>query len=412
MVLSVIGMQWGDEGKGKIIDYLSYQADWVIRYGGGANAGHTIVHDDKKYAFHLLPTGILHTNTKVLLGPAVVVEPSQLKEEIEMLEDNNVSTQNRVFISDRAHLVLPSYKEEDIKVEKNRKYKIGTTKKGIGIAYAKRALRTGIRVADIDDIQYSEISDKKDLHYIQEHAEFLKERSINHVDCLNNIDKNENILYEGAQGAMLDLDIGSYPYVTSGPVGLNGIYSCGVPHRTLDEVLGVIKVYTSRVGEGPFPTEFTNEETGLRTFIQTEGNEVGTTTGRLRRCGHLDLVALSFAGTVTSITSLAITHIDVLDTLSSIKVCVGYEVDGKVVSYLPTALSEQMKIIPIYKTIPGWNKSTKAMTSWDEFPQELLDMLALIGDFLKVPVSIVSVGADRKQTIVKDNFLSQWNRKS
>lgn len=408
MVIAVIGMQWGDEGKGKFIDFLSKEVDWVIRYAGGANAGHTIVHNTTKFSFHLLPTGILNPNTKVLLGPAMVIDPEQMCKELAMLDTHNIDWANRIFISDRAHLVLPSYKKEDEYLENNRKNRLGTTKKGIGIAYAKRALRTGIRIADIDDIENSDIVDPYDIEFIKKNTAFLHTMSVNHFICLDHIEKDENILYEGAQGTMLDMDIGSYPFVTSGPTALNGVYSCGTPHGKVDEVLGVIKAYTSRVGEGPFPSEYIESEIELRKFIQKVGDEVGTTTGRLRRCGHLDLVALRFASTIVGISSLAITHVDVLDTLENIKVCVGYELNGQIIDYLPTSLTIQSKLKPVFKNMKGWQTDTSKLTKWSDIPQEMLRYFELIETIIKVPITMVSVGPERTQSIVKKNFLLGW----
>lgn len=408
MVVVVIGMQWGDEGKGKFIDFLAKNVDWVVRYAGGANAGHTIVYNGEKYALHLLPTGILNPNAKVLLGPGMVVDPAQLKKEIEMLEGRGIDCRDRIFISDRAHLVLPSYAEEDEVLEKSRKHAIGTTMKGIGIAYAKRALRTGVRVADIDELDNCEIRNEADIAFINEHKDFVKSLAVNHIVCLGNNEKDKKFMYEGAQGTMLDMDVGTYPYVTSGPTALNGVYTCGVPSKKIDEILGVVKAYTSRVGAGHFPTEFTEEEKELREFIQKEGNEVGTTTGRLRRVGHLDLPALRFASIISGITALAITHVDILDSLDEIKICTGYDFKGKVINYMPTSTKDQMEIKPVFTTIKGWKQRTSEMTKWEELPHQMLEYFRIIEESIEVPVGIVSLGPEREQTIVRGDFLSEW----
>lgn len=408
MVIVVIGMQWGDEGKGKFIDFLAKDVDWVIRYAGGANAGHTIVYEGQKFALHLLPSGILHKKTKVLLGPGMVIDPEQLQKEIMILEERGIRCEGRIFISDRAHLVLPSYKIQDETSDAKRKFPIGTTKKGIGIAYAKRALRTGIRVADIFELERTEIKNETDIAFIEQHRDFLCSLSINHFLCIDALTKTDKVMFEGAQGTMLDMDIGTYPFVTSGPTALNGVYTCGVPTSSIDEIIGVVKAYTSRVGEGPFPTEFTKDEEGLRTFIQTEGNEVGTTTGRLRRVGHLDIPALRFASKITGITSLSITHVDVLDSLSDIKICIGYEYKGEVIDYVPTATSDQETLTPVFKTIQGWCCDTSTITKWDDMPKEMREYLTIIEDFVGIPIRMVSFGPDRVQTIVKSGFLQEW----
>ncbi len=402
VVSVVLGVQWGDEGKGKIIDVLSPQFDWIIRYSGGANAGHTIVVGDAKFIFHLIPSGILHKNTKVLLGPGMVIDPEQLLKELRQLEENNIDWHNRLFVSDRAHLVFPSYKKEDEKLEKKRKKSLGTTKRGIGIAYSRKMLRTGIRIADVDEKDLLSLQNKKDLRFLQEHVDFLKSISINHYSVLHGIEGKQSILFEGAQGVLLDSDYGCYPYVTSGPTSINGVDAIGFPSRDIDSILGVTKMYCTRVGVGPFPTEFAEQESDLLEFIQKKGNEKGSTTGRLRRCGHLDLVSLKYACKISGVTSLVLTHVDVLDTLEKIQICVGYERDNEFLEFPPSQFRQLNEVKPVLKSFDGWMSDCSGITNWNEIPTRLRELMDFIESYVQVPISIISVGAKRKQTVFKN----------
>ncbi len=409
MIFAGLGLQWGDEGKGKVIDYLSKNVDWVIRFSGGANAGHTIVHQGNQYALHLLPSGILHENTKVLLGPGMVIDPQQLVEELRQLSENNINWKDRIFISERAHIVLPSYKKQDKSLEKKRKYKLGTTLKGIGVAYSHKALRISTRFIDVLNIENTEIVKRSEKEFLEKYKKMFTSLMINHNIILDNISEKEHVLYEGSQGVLLDPDIGTYPYVTSGQTSLNGIYGCGTPHgMPLDHVLGIAKVYNSRVGDGPFPTEYRSHEEELLKDIRERGHEVGTTTGRQRRCGHLDLVALKYACKMSGTTTLILTHFDVLDIFKEISVCVGYEVDNAVIDYFPAQFSQFGSISPVLKKFQGWNISTEDITDWKDLPDAALVLIRFIETFVGASVEILSVGPDRKQTIVKNDYWKQF----
>lgn len=404
MILAVLGMQWGDEGKGKIVDYLSRNVDWVVRFSGGSNAGHTIVDEGRRYAFHLIPSGVLRPNAKVLLGPAMVIDPEKLAEEIAMLDQNNVAWKDRLFISERAHIVLPSYKKWERKVEKSRKSPIGTTMRGIGATYAQKALRLSPRAVDVLAIDGTEIRDRGDLKYFKQYKDMLSALMINHHAVLDTMTAQEHVLYEGSQGVLLDPDIGTYPYVTSGPTSVNGVYTCGTPSgQPIDYVLGITKAYNTRVGAGPFPSEYRPHEEKLLSLVRAKGHEIGTTTGRLRRCGHLDLVALRYACRMSSTTTLVLTHFDVLDALSEVQVCVGYEVDNSIIDVFPASFSRFSKIAPILKKLPGWNTSTENVTQWNELPKQALAFIDFIEQFIGVPVEILSVGPQRRQTVLKND---------
>ncbi len=398
----VLGAQWGDEGKGKIVDVLSSHFNWVIRFSGGANAGHTIVNKGVKYVFHLLPSGILHKNTQVLLGPATVIDPEQLFYELEQLSNANIDWKGRIFISDRAHLILPSYKKEDKKLEEKRVYKIGTTQKGIGIAYAKKMLRTGIRIADMHDPAIIRMLSKRDRAFVKKYASFLSSIAVNHYYILQNFTTTDKILFEGAQGVLLDSDYGTYPYVTSGPTGINGVTTTGFPIKQAKKIIGVAKAYSTRVGEGPFPTEYRKDEAQLLSLIQTRGNEKGSTTGRLRRCGHLDLISLKYACKVSCINSLILTHVDVLDVFDTIKVCVGYEIENDFYDYTPSSKADMEAIHPVMRNFAGWKVDTSNIRKWEHLPNNALSFISFLESYLEVPIDAVSVGADRDQMIFKD----------
>ena len=316
MNVVVIGAQWGDEGKGKIVDFLALDAKYIVRFAGGANAGHTIVAGGKKYALHQVPSGILHPDKAVFLGSGMVIDPEALFAELQMLTDNGISWEGRVFISDRAHIVLPAYRRIDKERDASRKRPIGTTGRGIGSAYSQKSERDGIRLADLDWKEKTADLDAEDRKFIDTYASRLIAMRVDIASKLWEY-RSENILFEGAQGALLDLDSGTYPYVSSGASCSAGAASgSGIGPRAIDKVYGVFKAYQTRVGNGPMPTEFNNDtESELCNYVRTTGNEFGVTTGRPRRCGYLDLVALRYACRVNSIDSLVLTHLDIYDEM-------------------------------------------------------------------------------------------------
>ena len=323
MKVVVIGAQWGDEGKGKIVDYLAEDAEYVVRYAGGPNAGHTIVVDGKQFALHQVPSGILYPNKSVFLGAGMVIDPEALFNELKMLKDNGIDWEGRVFISDRAHIILPRYRQMDKDRDAARKRPIGTTGRGIGIAYSEKAQRDGIRLADLDWKQKMEEFEGEDLEYINKYKDQLIKMRVDLTEKMYEY-RNNNILFEGAQGAMLDIDSGTYPYVSSGASCAAGAATgCGIGPHDLDKILGVFKAYETRVGNGPMPTEFNDSdeaESELCRKVRETGREYGVTTGRARRCGYLDLVALRYACRVNSIDSLVLTHLDIYDPMEDCKV--------------------------------------------------------------------------------------------
>lgn len=393
----VLGAQFGDEGKGKIVDYLSEDANIVVRYSGGANAGHSIVIGNNKYALHLIPSGIINPNTKVVLGTGMVIDLEALSNEIDTLTKAGINCDGRIFISDRAHLVLPSMKQEDRSRDAARAHPIGTTGRGIGIAYEKKASRDGIRVADIDNVD--QLVDGEDLVFLDSYKNILNGKVVNLPHFLSD---KQSILFEGAQGALLDIDSGTYPYVSSSTSGSAGaLIGGGIGMRKIDNIIGVVKAYTSRVGNGPFPTEFTDKEANLCNFIRETGHEYGVTTGRPRRCGYLDLVALKYACEINSITNLALTHLDILDSLDEITYCSAY--NG--FDYFPTNLDG---IEPVYKKISGWKTSTAKMSKLVDLPIQAREYISIIEQYCDVPVDIISTGSDRADTISRWDF---WGAK-
>ena len=416
MNVVVIGAQWGDEGKGKIVDYLSADAGTVLRFSGGANAGHTIVHGETTYKLHLVPSGIVYPDTQVILGSGMVIDPEALFAELDELERLGVVWQGRVFISDRAHLVLPSHRREDVERDKQRANPIGTTGRGIGIAYAHKAYREGVRLADLEWAEHLEILSREDQEFLQTWKERLMELSIDvavhmHAAETNGSGKSgtEHVLLEGAQGALLDLDLGTYPYVSSGVSSAAGaINGSGLGPNRLDHVLGVFKAYSTRVGHGPFPSEIdSRNQNELETHIRETGREYGVTTGRPRRVGYLDLVALRYACRTNGIDSLALTHLDVYDDLPEIRACIGYETDEQTLDYFPASIPLLEQARPVTKTLPGWQTPIGELREFDALPREARDYIAFIEDYLGVPISIVSIGYQREQTIVRQ---SPWGR--
>jgi adenylosuccinate synthase len=408
MKVVVIGAQWGDEGKGKIVDYLAGEAQMIVRFSGGANAGHTIVIGNDEYALHLIPSGILYPDKMVILGAGMVIDPESLFKEIKMLEDRGINTSGRILISDRAHIVLPRYIEIDKQRDAARKKPIGTTGRGIGITYSMKSDRDGIRFADLEWKEKMEQLDKADMDFLTPYIEKLRPMVIDLATFISHR-KNMQILFEGAQGTLLDLDNGTYPYVSSGTSCAAGAALGGcIGPRALDKVVGVFKAYSTRVGNGPFPSEFNDTyEDELCRFIRDTGREYGVTTGRPRRCGYLDLVALRYACLTNSFDSLAMTHLDVYDTLGEIKACVAYRINGRMVENFPTSIEALNNAEPVLRSFPGWKKPLSNALTYTEFPVEAMEYIGFIQRFCETPIEIVSVGYERKETIV---LKSPWAR--
>ncbi|MFC2130836.1 adenylosuccinate synthase [Bacteroidota bacterium] len=420
----IVGTQWGDEGKGKIVDLLSRDADYVARYQGGANAGHTIVIDGKQYILHLIPSGILTKGVKCIIGNGVVIDPVALMEEIRMLEDNGIDVKGRLFISHKAHLIMPYHKVLD-QVRENSKGggAIGTTGRGIGPAYIDKARRIGIRIVDLLDrktfeeklrLNFEEKNNilKKIYGYeesdtesiIENYLEFdnIIDPYITDISLLLNeeIKKGKKIFVEGAQGALLDLDHGTYPFVTSSnPTSGGACTGLGIPPTSIEKIIGVVKAYCTRVGNGPFPTEL-NDETGEK--LRSIGAEFGSTTGRSRRCGWLDLVALKYSVTINGVSEIALTKLDVLDSLPEIKICTEYEINGKIIKNFPADLLTISNVKPVYKTVQGWNRSLKGIKEWDKLPEEVISYFKEIEDYVEAEIKIVSLSPDRADTLVKE----------
>jgi adenylosuccinate synthase len=419
----IVGTQWGDEGKGKIVDLLSRDADYVARYQGGANAGHTIVFDGKQYILHLIPSGILTPNVKCIIGNGVVVDPLALMDEIKMLEEHGINVEGRLFISHKAHLIMPYHKILD-QVRENHKggNAIGTTGRGIGPAYIDKARRIGIRIVDLLDrktleekLRYNFEEKNKILKNIYDYKEFDTESIINtylefdkKIDpyitdislLLNEEIKNgKKIFVEGAQGALLDLDHGTYPFVTSSNPTVGGACTgLGIPPTCIENIIGVVKAYCTRVGNGPFPTELKDN---IGEQLQRTGAEFGATTGRPRRCGWLDLVALKYSVMINGVKQIALTKLDVLDAFGEIKICTEYELKGKAIKSFPADIATISNVKPIYKTIKGWNKTLHDTPEWDKLPVEVLDYFKIIEDFVGAEINIVSISPDRADTLVK-----------
>jgi adenylosuccinate synthase len=408
MNVVVIGAQWGDEGKGKIVDYLANDAQIIVRFSGGAKAGHTIVLGDEQYALHLIPSGILYQDKIVVLGAGMVIDPVALYAELDMLNQRGIDTAGRVFISDRAHIVLPRYIQIDKERDAARKKPIGTTGRGIGITYSMKSDREGIRIADLTWKEKMQELDAADLDFLEPYRERLLAMSIDLAAYLSHR-KNAKILFEGAQGALLDLDLGTYPYVSSGMSGAAGaaIGGCVGP-RSLDKVLGVFKAYSTRVGNGPFPSEFNdNSEDELCKFVRETGREYGVTTGRPRRCGYLDLVALRYACLTNSIDSLVMTHLDVYDTLEEVKACISYRVGDKLVENFPASIETLNSAEPLLRSFSGWKKPLSNLLTYEEFPEAAMEYIDFIERFCETPIDIVSVGYDRQETIIRK---SPWKK--
>lgn len=416
----LVGSQWGDEGKGKIVDILSEKFEIVARYQGGANAGHTVIIGDNQYILHLIPSGILRENVVCVIGNGVVIDPQALLDEISLLEDNGIIVEGRLFISQNAHLIMPYHKLLD-SIGESGEQKIGTTGRGIGPCYIDKYGRRGIRIVDLlnrDELERKirfNLIEKNNLlqkiyHHqgldveaiLKEYLEFDKaiDKYIKDVPTFLNqaLDEGRTVLLEGAQGTLLDVDHGTYPFVTSSsPTSGGACTGTGIPPNRIDSVIGIVKAYTTRVGNGPFPTELTEEE-GEK--LRTIGAEFGATTGRPRRCGWFDAFLVAYSKMVNGIDSVAVTKLDVLSHFDKIKVCVGYEINGKKIKYFPTSVDQLSKVTPIYETLDGWNQNISDCKSYDELPSRTKDYLNFISNQAGIKIDIISVGAKRQQTIV------------
>ncbi len=381
---------------------MADRADIILRYSGGANAGHTVVIEDETFKFHLIPSGIVHPSKKAILGIGMVIDPKTLFEELELLAKKGIAWEGRVFLADRAHLVLPRYKDLDRRMDRQRLKPLGTTGRGIGVTYALKANRQGIRVADIFDNLIWQDLQHEDKKFLEPFREKIRKMTID-VSLLLKKNRGKNILFEGAQGSLLDLDFGTYPFVSSGVSSAAGAaIGGGIGPTEIDKVIGVFKAYSTRVGSGPFPSEFTPErDSNLEETIREIGREYGVTTGRPRRCGYLDLVGLKYSCRTNSIDALILTHLDVYDGMEKIKVCTAYEIDGERIEEFPASIETLNKAQPVLESFKGWMKSIKECKSFGELPSEARDYIRFIEEFTETPADVISVGYNRKETIVR-----------
>ncbi|MFH1867383.1 MAG: adenylosuccinate synthase [Candidatus Omnitrophota bacterium] len=417
----VIGAQWGDEGKGKIIDILSRKSDYIVRYQGGNNAGHTVVINDEKFVLHLVPSGILHKGKICVIGNGVVVNPKALIDELDGLKKKGISVGSNLLISEQAHLIFPYHWVIDELREKSKgKDKIGTTKRGIGPCYTDKVSRCGIRIADLMDTEIFRRKLKENLkekNAILRNVYGFKGFSFNELFRIYNgyrdeikkyvadttlivngaLDNNKSVLFEGAQGTLLDVDFGTYPYVTSSNSTAGGAcIGTGVSPARIGKVIGVVKAYTTRVGEGPLPTEFSSK---LMDIIRKKGMEFGATTGRPRRCGWFDAIIVKHSVLVNGIKEIVVTKLDVLDSLEKIKICTGYRYKGKRYNTFPANIEMLFCVIPEYEECPGWMRDTSNITNYKKLPKNAKAYLKRLSDIVNTRISMVSVGSDRKQTL-------------
>ena len=421
-ITAVIGGQWGDEGKGKIVDLLSRNAHMVARFQGGANAGHTVYKGDLKIILHQIPSGILTENCQCVLGNGMVVDPIDLVKELNMLSDNGVQYKGAIHIAANAHIVTPVHKWIDSRSEENSSQKIGTTCRGIGPTYVDKYNRCGIRALDLQDIDTlkekvisrldiaissGELDKKDKVEILDEIEKFLvASKTIAYMvedtfSMLHEmVDNHQNILLEGAQGTMLDVNHGTYPFVTSSSPSTGGIATgLGLPLTKVNRIVGIFKAYTTRVGEGPFPTELFNDE-GEK--LQDIGHEYGATTGRPRRCGWFDAVEAKYSVQINGFTEITLTKLDILDHFEKIKICISYDYNGVITDRMSKLISDLSDVKPIYKSFDGWNQSTVGIESYEDLPNKVKEYINFISDFIGVPVKIISTGPGRDEIIQID----------
>ena len=421
----IVGMQWGDEGKGKTVDFLTEKAEVVVRYQGGNNAGHTVVVNGKETILHLIPCGILHERTTCIIGHGTVIDPAVLIQELDDLEAAGCRVNGRLHISEAAHVIMPYHRIIDGAQERFRgKNRIDTTRRGIGPAYADKVNRTGIRFGDLLDAEtfkeklrtalefknmvLTRMFDEEPLDYdelLSEYAAYadrLRGFAGDTVDILHEAQSDgKMIIFEGAQGAMLDIDHGTFPYVTSSTTVSGGVFAgAGIGPGQIDGVIGIVKAYSTRVGEGPLPTELDGDDGEL---LREAGKEYGATTGRPRRCGWLDIVQLRRAARISGLTHFVLTKSDVLGVFDKLRICTAYKIDGVKVDHFPNTLAQLEKVEPVYEEMPGWNTDISGCGSWDEFPKEAQDYISRIAELAGAPIAVISVGPGREQTIVRQD---------
>ncbi|MFN2577100.1 MAG: adenylosuccinate synthase [Pyrinomonadaceae bacterium] len=436
MVIAVIGAQWGDEGKGKIVDLLAERFDVVVRYQGGHNAGHSVQIGNQSFVLHLLPSGVVHEGKTCVLGNGMVIDPKAFFEEADRLMEQGVRVSpERVKVSSRAHLILPYHRALDhTSEERLGNEKVGTTLRGIGPAYEDKAGRRGIRFADalVPEVLRSRIErNLEDANriieayggqrleagpIIQETSAMVERLAPFICDTSHFLNqaaaRGDSILLEGAQATLLDVDHGTYPFVTSSSTVIGGaLVGTGLAPKHLAGVLGIVRTYTTRVGEGPFPTEMLKSEAELGQLIRERGREYGVSTGRPRRCGWFDAFATRYAAEINGFTSVALTKLDVLDALDEIKVCVGYNLDGEKCDSLPAVSQDLCRVEPVYETLPGWKSATLGMTDLGQLPRAAREYVNFLSNQIGVEIGLVSTGPERSQTIiVRKSALANWFR--
>jgi len=425
--IAVLGAQWGDEGKGKIVDLLTPNFSIVARYQGGHNAGHTVYANGRKFVLRLLPSGILHEGITCVIGNGVVVDPQALFAEIDELASAGVAIGDRLIVSDKAHLILPYHRELDLLSEARRgERKIGTTSRGIGPAYEDKIARRGVRVGDLAN---TEALSSAIRHNVDARNRIIRESSMDANQVLADLRKawqrmapwvqdvslflararrqNRPIMFEGAQGTLLDIDHGTYPYVTSSNATIGGVCTgLGLPPRAIDGVLGVAKAYTTRVGEGPLPTELTGE---IGNRLRETGQEFGAVTGRPRRCGWYDAVAVRYAVRVNGLDALALTKLDVLDGMDELQICTAYRLAGSSITELPGDIAQLAACEPIYESVPGWKAPTAGVRRYADLPKDAQRYIARLEELTGVPAAVLSTGSAREDTIIRDDSVAaQW----